>query len=113
MTDFISRRQPLTAMNAGFERLRLLGNINSCELVTFRNRLDHQVLKRAITAALRRHPLTNCRVRQGRFKLYWELAAEELPIDIRFVQFDSDDEGLVYDHLRDRIWADEEGGLHA
>jgi hypothetical protein len=97
---------PLTPMNLGFHYLGAVTNTNACALFVFDSRLDLGRLEAAIHAALARHPLLNCRLRKRGRRYFWQASSDELPIQLRVHELDSDEAELVHQHLLDRVWSE-------
>jgi hypothetical protein len=96
----------LSTLNMPFVFLSTLVNGNSCEIIELDGRLDHDVLRQAIAAAVRRHPVLNSRLRRRFLAYYWEEAENELPIDLRIEQDSGDGPAALHRRLMDNIWAE-------
>jgi len=96
----------MNAIQSAFYHLSELTNCNSGELITLEEKLDVSLLKRAISLAVRRHPLLNQLPTKKRGKPYWMEMEADLPIHLTHCAVSETDPDKLYPILWNNLWAE-------
>ena len=96
----------MTPMQTAFHHLGELANPNSGELIVFDGPLNLELLRNAISCALKRHPLLNSVPKKHRGVMRWREAVDALPVELRVYETQETDESRVRSKLWRHLWAE-------
>ncbi len=100
----MARTRKTGPFNSPFLLLSGLVNGNSCEIIELDGHLDHEMLKRALAAAIARHPLLQSRLERTMTGGRWVRDQQDAPPDLRIARLATSDPEATRKRLVANIW---------